>query len=102
MRRVAGWVVGMALAGLCIGVVPARAVAPTGACCLPAGTCQDILEFTCDGEGGEFLGGGTTCANVDCRAPTAAPLLSFFGLIAVLGALGGLGIYRLVYQRRRQ
>ena len=101
MRHAGGWVASVALAALC-AAVPARGFAPTGACCLPAGACQDILQFTCEGQGGEFLGGGTMCATVDCSTPTTAPLLSFFGLVAVVGALAGLGSYRLLYQRRNR
>ena len=79
----------------------ARAAAPLGACCLANGACVDLVAFQCDGQGGEFIGNGTSCATVRCDAPVAAPLLSIFGLVAAVGALGGLGVYRLLIGRRR-
>jgi hypothetical protein len=79
----------------------ARATAPLGACCLTNGACVDLVSFQCDGQGGEFIGGGTSCATVRCDAPVAAPLLSILGMVAAVGALAGLGVYRLLIGRRR-
>lgn len=80
---------------------PASAFSPVGACCLPNGSCEDTSEFGCDKLGGEFVDAATTCAMVNCAAPVAAPLVSIFGLVAVVGAMGGLGVYRLVFGRSR-
>lgn len=79
----------------------AFAAAPIGACCLSNGACVDEIEFQCAAQNGDFIGAGTTCATVECDAPLAAPLLSIGGLIAALGALAGLGAYRLMIGRRR-
>ena len=38
-----------------------------GACCYPDGSCaNDILQATCEADGGTFMGDGTDCADVDC------------------------------------
>ncbi len=38
-----------------------------GACCLPDGSCQDVLDQAdCDALGGAFEGYGTVCRNVTC------------------------------------
>lgn len=79
----------------------ARATAPLGACCLANGACVDLVGFQCEGQGGEFIGDGTSCATVSCGAPVAAPVFSIFGIVAAVGALGGLGVYRLLISRRR-
>ena len=79
---------------------PARAVAPDGACCLADLSCEDVDEFTCAEQGGQFIGAETSCANVQCRARVEAPVLSILGLVGVVGALAGLGIFRLVRKRR--
>jgi len=101
--RRANWVGAAALAAVLI-VVPvprAFAVAPLGACCFATRACQDLLAFQCAAQNGDFIGDGTSCQAIDCAAPVAAPMLSIAGLVAALGALGGLGIYRLTIGRRR-
>jgi len=46
---------------------------PSGACCLPDGTCQDQLSpDDCAALGGTFMGDGTSCAGVECPEPTGA------------------------------
>ncbi len=102
-ERRAKWMCAAALAALLLGV-PVRsafAVTPSGACCFATGACQDLLETQCETQNGDFIGGGTTCQAIDCSAPVAAPMLSIAGLVAALGALGGLGVYRLTIGRRR-
>ncbi len=37
-----------------------------GACCFPDDTCQVVSAAVCQGAGGQFLGSGTTCINVNC------------------------------------
>ena len=91
------------LSALLLGLLlaaPAHANLPLGACCLAAGGCQDLMVTQCEGLGGDFIGEGTACAEVDCGQPVAAPLLSIGGLVAALGALGGLGAWRLLRGRR--
>jgi hypothetical protein len=84
---------------LCLAA-PASANLPLGACCLADG-CIDVQVLQCDADGGDFLGEGTACADVECGRSVAAPMLSIAGLIAALGALGGLGAWRLVRRRGR-
>ena len=79
----------------------ARATAPVGACCLATTACVEVVGFQCDQQGGEFIGDGTSCATVRCAAPLAAPVLSILGSVAAIGALAGLGVYRLLRGRRR-
>ena len=40
-----------------------------GACCLPDGSCLDVLPADCTAAGGGFQGAGTTCARTNCSAP---------------------------------
>ena len=79
----------------------ARAAAPLGACCLSDGTCDDLVSFQCEEAGGDFIGDGTACANVNCRAAVAAPLLSAAGVVAVASSLVGIGVRRTLARRRR-
>ena len=48
-----------------------------GACCLPDGTCQDLIRPQCMGAGGTFTSGGAPCGSTPCCVlsvpPTAAP-----------------------------
>jgi hypothetical protein len=78
----------------------AMAFSPEGACCGTEGSCTDTTQFTCEAEGGSFIGEGTECATVNCGARIGAPVLSIFGIVAMIGALGGWGVFRL-FQRRR-
>ncbi len=92
------------LCALLLGLLlatPALANLPTGACCFATGACLDLMVTQCDSQDGEFIGEGTSCQAIDCAAPVAAPMLSIAGLMAALGALGGLGVYRLTIGRRR-
>ena len=101
LRAIVGAAVAaLVLAGPCALPV-ALAVAPLGACCLSNGACVDELAFVCEGQGGSFIGAGTSCSTIDCTAPVAAPMLSIFGVVAAVGALAGLGVYRLIFPRRR-
>lgn len=98
MRMVRGWV-GVLLLTLIAAQPAALAVAPTGACCLPDGSCQDLIAPQCDDLNAQFIGEETSCMQIDCSRPVAAPVLSIFGLIAILGALGGLGVRSLMSRR---
>jgi hypothetical protein len=79
---------------------PAHANLPLGACCLQGGACEDLMVTQCDGEGGTFIGEGTSCSMVQCTAPLAVPLLSIVGTVAVVGGLAGIGAFRLLSRRR--
>jgi len=72
----------------------------TGACCLVGGVCEDLMSFTCEEQGGTFLGQGTDCSETACERSLAAPMFSIFGLVAAVGMLGGLGLYRLLFRSR--
>ncbi len=73
---------------------------PVGACCLANGQCVSVNEFDCDGQGGNFIGSSTSCVMIECPTlSVGAPVLSIFGLVAAVGALGALALYRLVIRR---
>ncbi len=94
-----------ALAALLFAGAPladARANEPLGACCFANGSCQDLQAVQCVGPGESFIGEGTSCGTVDCAAPVAAPMLSIFGVVAVIGALTALGARRLISARRQR
>jgi hypothetical protein len=94
----------LALAALVIAgpaVQVARAAAPTGACCSPNGSCQEVIAQQCAGPGESFIGTGRPAPSIDCAAPVAAPVLSIVGTFAAAGALAAVGIGRLVTRRRR-
>jgi hypothetical protein len=84
------------------GAPTADATVSVGACCLPNGQCLSVTEFDCDGQGGDFIGPSTSCVMIECPSPAAvqAPALSILGIVAAVGALAGLALYRLVLRRR--
>lgn len=43
-----------------------------GSCCLPDGSCQDVIEVDCTGLGGTFNGPGTDCNTTTCPQPRGA------------------------------
>lgn len=89
-----------AVALLGAGTGAAHATVSLGACCLPAGQCQSLTQFDCELQSGEFFGLDSSCTMVNCATePVGAPLLSVFGAVAALGALAGLGAYRLLPRR---
>jgi hypothetical protein len=45
--------------------------APTGACCLPTGSCAIMNQKSCVGQGGSYQGDGATCTPNPCK-PGAA------------------------------
>ncbi|MCK4343569.1 MAG: hypothetical protein KAY37_17795, partial [Phycisphaerae bacterium] len=50
---------GLCLTGPCLP--------PSGACCLPDGSCaDDVTHFDCLHDGGEWQGEGTLCSGVEC------------------------------------
>lgn len=97
----AGVALVVALIGTLIFTGVALGEAATGACCQPSGACEDLLGSTCESTGGTFIGEGTSCSEISCDASFAAPLLSIVGLVAAVGLLGGVGLYRLVFRSRR-
>lgn len=90
------------VAVLLLGAARADGTVSVGACCLVGGQCQSLTEFDCSEQGGSFAGADTSCAMIECRAPAVgAPALSLLGLVAALGALAALALYRLLPARRR-
>ena len=47
---------------------------PTGACCLPSGSCADVSQLDCDDQSGIFQGEGTDCFAIECPIPGACCL----------------------------
>jgi hypothetical protein len=95
----------LALLGVNLLVGPAAVAAyattsPVGACCLANGQCLSVNEFDCEGQGGNFIGSSTSCVMIDCPTlSVGAPVLSIFGMVAAVGALAALALYRLVLRR---
>jgi cysteine-rich repeat protein len=50
------------------GLTPAHAD-PSGACCLPDGSCEFVFNFECDDAGETYQGDNVLCANVECPQP---------------------------------
>jgi hypothetical protein len=51
---------------------PVNCVPPTGACCLPDGSCQIELVDDCNALGGSFQGDQSICQQVNCPQPPGA------------------------------
>jgi hypothetical protein len=71
----------------------------TGACCMPEGTCADLLEPACIAQGGIFQGSGSECASTPCPQPGACcfangscEILSSAQCAAVGGIYAGNGV----------
>ncbi|MFQ5412803.1 MAG: hypothetical protein ACE5EC_10925, partial [Phycisphaerae bacterium] len=47
-------------------------VLPTGACCLPDGSCAIESKVSCGNQNGEYKGDGKPCSAVQCEQPKAA------------------------------
>lgn len=50
----------------------AQDVCDLGACCLPLGDCEDVVEAACGDLGGIFEGPGTSCMTTSCPQPLGA------------------------------
>jgi hypothetical protein len=60
---------------------------PTGACCLPNGTCiTGVTAGACAAQGGTFRGVGSSCAGANCPQPTGACCLSTGGCLVLTAA----------------
>ena len=46
---------------------------PTGACCLPNGTCIEVVSSICTSNGGTFSGDGTLCSEITCTSCVTCP-----------------------------
>lgn len=91
----------LAVLAVTLALAPAaHAGIPTGACCFANGSCQDQTAEQCEARNADFIGEATSCDHVSCAAPLAAPMLSIVGVVALLGALAGFGVYRLTFGRR--
>jgi hypothetical protein len=98
-----GWLILLAtvlLVGASVRAASATA-GPVGACCLANGQCQSLNQFDCDAANGDFIGPDTSCVMIECPPPAAvgAPVLSILGLVAAVGALVGLALYRFALRR---
>lgn len=51
---------------------PFNCVVPTGACCKPDGTCEELTADACSTASGIYEGDGTPCSAVQCPQPTGA------------------------------
>lgn len=99
--RCMGMMLGVVALLAIAGAGRAGAVAPSGACCTPSGGCQSVAPDICERDlSGIYVGDGVLCENIQCDARVAAPLLSIFGIVATVGALGGLGVFRLLRRKR--
>jgi hypothetical protein len=45
---------------------------PTGACCLPDGSCTEVTEEDCEALNGDYGGDNTLCFNANCPQPLGA------------------------------
>ena len=63
-----------ALSGIYAGhaTTCADEVCDLGACCLPLGNCQEVIELACSDLGGAFYGPGSACATTECPQPTGS------------------------------
>jgi hypothetical protein len=53
--------------GICVQSAFSLCASAPGACCLPDGTClEPVTADACAAAGGQFQGGGSTCAGVSC------------------------------------
>jgi hypothetical protein len=87
---------------LALGASAVRAAAPLGACCLPSGQCEDLVEMACEDEDGVFVSGGSACEEVDCDFVVTAPALSIVALAFATGVVALLGAYRLLLRGSRR
>lgn len=67
---------------------------PEGACCLPDGSCIEVVEADCLAQGGVFSAPGVACVEVSCPQPTGACCLPDGTCVEVTeedcGSLGGI------------
>ncbi len=66
---------------------------PTGACCLPDGSCIVTQSFTCTTQLGNYQGDNTSCAGRSCSGACCLPTGDCIetGTLACLGSFKGLG-----------
>lgn len=73
-------------------------VPPTGACCLPDGSCETLSAAQCAAQNGTYQGYGTSCEEVTCSielTPYLDPLPIPGVAIPVTGVSGGAAHYRI-------
>ncbi len=59
----------------------------TGACCLAAGGCVTTSEIGCVGDGGQYLGNGSSCVSGECGTAACLCEMDGFGEVDVLDLL---------------
>jgi spore coat protein A len=73
-------------------------VPPTGACCLPDGSCQTLTAAQCTAQNGTYQGYNTSCEEVTCSiqlTPYMDPLPIPAIAVPVSGDAGGVAHYRI-------
>lgn len=79
--------------------------APTGACCLPDGSCDTLTAAQCDAVGGVYQGDGTVCAPTLCPLvlePYVDALPRPSVAVPTSGTAGGIATYTLSLTQVRQ
>jgi FtsP/CotA-like multicopper oxidase with cupredoxin domain len=78
---------------------------PTGACCLPAGTCASMTEAQCVAAGGTYQGDGTLCVTDLCPL-TLVPFVDALPIpplaTPISGSIGGTAEYNITIQQVNQ
>ena len=73
---------------------------PVGCCVIEQGVCKITTEEGCNNQDGDYQGDDTDCAgNPMCMIPSNVPTLSQWGLIAMAGILGIVGLIMLRRKR---
>lgn len=81
-------------------VSPVYGIAEFGACCLPAGACEDLPFASCDSQSGLFVP-GSLCADDPCDA-VMAPVASPEAAVLLVIALLTVAIYALMRRASRE
>lgn len=79
---------------------PVRAGANIFACCLPDGSCEELLLTQCDDRNGAALV-GPLCQDDPCN-PKMAPVASFYSIVIMVFTLLAFAIYTLMRRSSRE
>ncbi len=88
------------MAALTFWVVPATGVANTFACCLPDGSCQDLILTACEAGDGVSLP-SNLCQDNPCN-PEMVPVVSFPVMVLIAITLLTFAIYTLMRRATRE
>jgi spore coat protein A len=75
---------------------------PTGACCMPDGTCDLLTRGECDAQSGIYGGDNSTCAQQVCLQPYVDWLPIPSVAVPVRGRAGGAAYYEIAMKEFRQ